>query len=351
MTASMKHDLALTLLEASRFPRRRWRLLAVTCAKEVTHTTDDLYIKSCIAQRESLFHRLAGSQEEAVQAMIDDFSGDRSRHQLEAQPRLHAAAGGAAIQRAMNFVQDEKLAAAMQALDSWQPLRCTPAEETVVFRMGLLRGRILRVQGRFNESLNCLERHSAGSCEGLAFNEDLPDLVCELADTLRELEEPLRAEQLLRNELARGSLEHRSSAQGLLKLCLAESLFAQGRFLQSNEVCSDVESQPGLAKMGRLRLFITLAKLRHVERDWDAALDLWTRALTTLCAFPLTGGVATRTVYLSTCDVLRRRGQDELELAARAKATTLERLSKGAEAKHWIAGLRHWLAFLDSHGT
>lgn len=350
MTKAIKYNLALALLEASRFPGRRWKLLAIACAKEATHSMDDPYVKSCIAQRESLLHRLAGSQKEAIDA-IDHIWGGRSQRQLEMQPRMHAATGSAALQHAMNLFQGEKLAAAIQALDSWQPLRRTPAEEAVMFRMSVLRGRILRFQGRFDESLTCLEKHLAGSREGLVFNEDLPDLICELADSLREIEEPLRAEQLLRDELARGSLEHRSSSKSLLKLCLAESLFAQGRFLQSDEVCSQVESQSGLAKMARLRLFITLAKLRHVSYDWDAAFNYWTQALLTLNTFPPTSGQATRTVYLSTCDILRRQGRDDMELEARAKVATLERLCESSEAKHWIAGLRHWLAFLDPNAT
>ncbi|KND89334.1 hypothetical protein TOPH_06081, partial [Tolypocladium ophioglossoides CBS 100239] len=351
MANTVKQDIALTLIEASRFPGRRWKLLAVACAKEVTEGIDDAYIRICIAQRDTLLLRLAGSRQDAVDVINNLLAEPNQQYGGKMESLMHAAAGNASMQRAMNFFQDEQLTAAIKSLDSWQPLHRTAAEEAVGFRMGILRARILRFQGHFNESLTCLERHMDHPSEGLIFYEDLPDLICEIADTLRELDAPLRAEQLLRNELARGSHEHRASTKSLLKLCLAESLYAQGRFLQSHEVCSDVERQPGLTKMGRLRLFITLAKLRHIECDWDAAFNHWTQALLVLNSFPPTSGLATRTIYLSTCDILRRQGRGELELAARANVTTLERLCENSEAKHWIAGLRHWLAFLDVQNT
>ena len=352
MTSTMKHDIALTLLEASRFPGKRWKLLAVACAKEVTQGIDDAYIKICIAQRDSLLLRIAGSQQDAVRVIDNLLTEPNQQPESEMEPIMHAAVGNASVQRAMNFFQTEQLADAIKALDSWQPLHGTAAEEAVGFRMAILRARILRCQGHFSESLARLERHVDNPpSEGLIFDEDLPDLICEITDTLRELDEPLRAEKLLQNELARGSREHRASTKGLLKLCLAESLYAQGRFPQSHEVCSDVERQPGLTKMGRLRLFITLAKLHHVRCDWDAAFDHWTQALQVLNSFPPTGGLATRAIYLSTCDILRRQGRDELELAARANVSTLERSCENPEAKHWIAGLRHWLAFLGAQNT
>ena len=100
--------------------------------------------------------------------------------------------------------------------------------------------------------------------------------------------------------------------------------------------------------MGKLRLYITLAKLRHLESDWERAFEHWTQALVALNKFPPTSGLTTRVVYLSICDILHRQGRYELELKSRVDVAGLERLSQGSEAKHWIAGLRHWLAFLGS---
>lgn len=56
---------------------------------------------------------------------------------------MHAAAGTIVVQRALDRFQIEELAAAMQVLDTWQPLQHTPADKVVFFRMNILRERIL----------------------------------------------------------------------------------------------------------------------------------------------------------------------------------------------------------------
>ncbi|KAK7416063.1 hypothetical protein QQZ08_012145 [Neonectria magnoliae] len=65
-------------------------------------------------------------------------------------------------------------------------------EEVVLFRKHMMLGRVLRFQGEFNESLTHLERSRkiAGQRKDLTFDEDLRDLICDLADTLRELDDP-----------------------------------------------------------------------------------------------------------------------------------------------------------------
>lgn len=155
-------------------------------------------------------------------------------------------------------------------------------------------------------------------------------------------------ERLLRTQLGRAGVA--PSANCLLKLSLAESLFGQGRHLKSEELCSDIIRQKGLSKIARLRLFITLAKLRHINSDWDTALKHWTQALKVINTFFLTSGLATRTIHLSISDILHHQGRAELA-RARPAIAILEQLSKTSEAKYWIAGFRHWLACLESRNT
>src|SRR5688572_7691852 len=117
---TIKLDIALTLLEASRCPGKQWKLFAVACAKEITEGIDDAYIRICIAQRDCVFLRLSGSQQDAVD-LLNNISTEPN-YDGERGPLMHAAAGSASIQRAMNFFQCEQLAAALEALDSWQPV-------------------------------------------------------------------------------------------------------------------------------------------------------------------------------------------------------------------------------------
>jgi hypothetical protein len=64
----------------------------------------------------------------------------------------------------------------------------------------------------------------------LSFDEDLRDLACDLADTLRELDDPIAAEHHLRAEITRRDRSSACSSQVPLQLCLAEALFAHGHF-------------------------------------------------------------------------------------------------------------------------
>jgi hypothetical protein len=343
----MRVDLALSLVEASRFQKIEWKRFAIVLAKEAIHGLEDRYVSCSIAGRESLLYRITGDYIQAVH-VVDNIL-DRTQYQFGEDAMMHVALGNLHIQRAMNHFQNEHLVMAMNTLNTWQPLHHTPAEKTVLFRMNILRGKIFRCQGRFHESFACLKGYMIEDYGDLFFGEELCDLTCEIADTLRELDDPVYAEQLLRRLLACQE-QPRPSAESLLKLSLAESLFAQDKFAESETICSAVKSQ-SLPKMGRLRLCITLAKLRHIQCDWKGAFDWWTEALIAINRFPPTSGRATCTIYLSICDVLHRQGLQELESTSREQLAALERVSKHPEAKNWLPGFRHWLIFLESRDT
>ncbi|KAK1948798.1 hypothetical protein LY78DRAFT_708517 [Colletotrichum sublineola] len=317
LSMSDRVDIVLTLIEASRFPGMEWKRLAVSQAKATMCGLQDQYVHSCHT------------------------NGAVSK-------RMHAAIGSTVYQRALDLFQNEDLSSAMDTLKEWRLTEpASPAEEAVLFRMNLLRGKILRFQGKFQDSLECLSKSRcvAEQLGELHFDEDAADLVVEVADTMIELNDPIRAEQLLKEQLERQY--YTPAARALLSLSLAGSLFAQQRFLEADRLCRDVESQR-LSKMARLRLCITAAKLRHVTSHWEGAFSWWTQALLAINKFPPTSGHATRIIYVSLCDVLKHQGQQELEQASRAQVANLETLSGHAEAKHWIAGLRHWLMYLES---
>ena len=127
----------------------------------------------------------------------------------------------------------------------------------------MILGRALRFHGEFKESLTHLQgsREIAERRKDLIFDEDLRNLTCDLADTLRELDDPVSAEQHIRAEITRRDWNCGPSS-GRLGLSLAESLFAQRRFIEVQQFCLDIQSRPGLLKFEQLRLHITLAKLR-----------------------------------------------------------------------------------------
>ncbi|KAH8650342.1 hypothetical protein BGZ60DRAFT_550854 [Tricladium varicosporioides] len=331
---STRVDLVLTLVEASRFPNIEWKRFAITFANEVAHDLEDQYIHSCIAQRESLLYRIAGDKGQAAR-VIQDVSLDEGQPQPGTDIRIHNATGQKVIQRALNHFQYEELSRATEVLNEWRPLYQTPTmiEETVLFRIHILLGKIFRFQGKFGESLAYLEmsQHMADQRQDLFFNKKIYAIW----------------QRFLRREIAR-QCQSGFPARTLLRLSLAESLFAQKRYAEAEALCLEVTSQPNLSKMEALRLSITLAKLRHVGCDWVAALNMWTEALVAINKLPPTSGHATRIIFLSVCDILRHQGQHQLEAASRKHLIALEKLSGQAEAKYWIAGLSHWLNHLES---
>ncbi|KJZ71483.1 hypothetical protein HIM_09122 [Hirsutella minnesotensis 3608] len=167
----------------------------------------------------------------------------------------------------------------MKIMDKWTPMHDTSiVEDVVIFRMNILRGKILRYQGRFEDSLQSL--HSAHDLtkarREIFFDEDFGELIVELADTLQELGNFSRSEALLRKQLTR---DHTSATDSILRVSLAECLFARREFVKAEGVCADLNNRHAIPKMARLRLCITAAKLCHVQADLSGAFSWWTEAL------------------------------------------------------------------------
>ncbi|RSL94493.1 hypothetical protein CEP52_012623 [Fusarium oligoseptatum] len=248
------------------------------------------------------------------------------------------------------FVED--LSTAEELLEQWTPLDQDPSliEQVTDFRKHLLLGRILRFLGAFKESLVHLERarETAEHCKDLLFDEDLCDLTCEHADTLRELDDSGAAEHHLRAEIARRDQNGLSSGKSRLEISLAEALFAQGHFQEAEKLCLDIQSRPSLLKFDKLRLHITLAKIRHVQSDNEGALSYWSGAMKEIGKFKLTNGRATRIIVISICDTLSGLGQTWLVDESLKQVESLDEMAKPGGTQHWIAGLRHWLEYLES---
>jgi hypothetical protein len=219
-------------------------------------------------------------------------------------------------------------------------------EEVVLFRNHMVLGRILRFAGRFKESLAYLKRSQnlADQHRDLNFDDDLRDLTCDLSDTPRELDDPASAEHHLRIERrdATGTISPGISS---MELSLAAALFAQGGFKEAEKLCLDIHSRPGLLKFEKLRLYIPLAKLRHVASDDEEAFSHWANAMVAISKFHLETGITTRIIVLSICDILYRQGQQQLLDQSLQQLVSLDKLAKPGSSLYWIAGLRHWRKF------
>lgn len=221
------------------------------------------------------------------------------------------------------------------------------------FRNGMILGRVLRFQGRFKEALVHLRKSFAmvKQLRELCFDEDLRDLTCDIADTLRELDELQAAEECLREELARWDRAApipASTGRSLIEASLAEVLFAQGRYEEAQRLCLEVESRGKLMKLGELRISIIQAKIHHIRSSHQAALSCWIRANGALAKFPLTNGHTLRIVLHSLYFSLVSLGHHEEAGQTQKQLELLGQTAKPGGTQHWIAGMGRWQNYLDS---
>ncbi|KAF2633004.1 hypothetical protein BU25DRAFT_436649 [Macroventuria anomochaeta] len=328
---STRVDLALTLIESFRFPTMEWKRFAVIQAKAAARGLNHSYLNSCIAQSQCILDRLAGNIDKAV-------DGLRHAVQYNTSPnvprQMHSVAGQIAIQQCLNFIQVENISTAQQTLEDWEPINPPSLmEDTVLLRKQIMLGKSLRYQGRFEESRISLEKaFRIVNKRGVdTFDEDLSDLTCEMADTLRELHETGSAEDYLRIEMTRR--EHSSlPTRGLsaLQLSLAEVMFVQGRFEEAVEICLEIS---------------------HIQSNFNEAMCFWNIALQTIHKLPRTNGRTTRSIVSSISRCLYQLGHLEIMQSSLKQVQTLDELAKPDSVQHWIAGTQDWLGWLDRSDT
>ncbi|KAM0415914.1 hypothetical protein ACHAPT_013125 [Fusarium lateritium] len=345
-------DFMLTLIEASRFPGMAWKYFAVGQAELAAGRLKNTHLRLCIGQSKALLGRLSGNMNEAVNSLQDLSSDDpASAMNQRTRSEIHVTV----LQRCLNYIQVADLDTARKLLEDWTPLgeNPSPLEEVICFRKYSLLGRIMRYQGEFSDSLEQLQiAHKATQQQSdLILDEDLRDLTCDLADTLRELDRPVAGEELLRPEMVRRTERPDPLAgKSLLELALAESLFAQGRYEEAEQICLDIQTRTSLLKYEKLRLCVILAKLRHMNSELESALSFWSEAMQALQKFPLVNGRVNRIISTSMADVLDAQGHNWLTRESPRRAS-LSELAKPQGVPYWIAGFRHWAEYLQSRGA
>ena len=91
-----------------------------------------------------------------------------------------------------------------------------------------------------------------------------------------------------------------------------------------------------------------MARIRHVQGDNDGALSYWNRALSASSKFHLTSGRTTRIIVISICDILARQGEAWLVRASLQEMASLDQMVQPGGVQYWIAGIRHWLEYLQA---
>jgi tetratricopeptide (TPR) repeat protein len=329
-----------------------WKYFTIGQAELAAGRLKDTHLRLCIGQTKAVLGRLSGNMDEATSSLQDFVSNDPA---AAVNKRVRCEVGVAIIQRALNCIQVADLSTAQSLLEDWNPLGDDPSplEKVLGFRKHSLLGRVMRLQGNFGNALRLLKMAYQASQEPseLVFDEDLRDMTCDLADTLRELDETVTGEAYLRTEIIRRT-ERPDPLRGksLLELALAEALFAQERYGEAAEICADIETRTSLLKYERLRVYVILAKLSHIRSDFEVALSRWSEAMQALQDFSLVDGQVQTIISTSIADVLDAQGHNWLTRESPRKASLTE-LAKPQGVPHWIAGFRQWAEYLHSRGS
>ncbi|OAA55879.1 Tetratricopeptide-like helical [Niveomyces insectorum RCEF 264] len=360
-------DLALTLVEAARFPGMGWKRYVVAQAEAVADTMPtSRYLDMCIAQIRCVLAQISGDLGEAMRG-VEAAVANNAGEQASVDTRLHAATGYALIQKALTYIQEERLDKAEECLENWHskdPERPSALESVVLFRQSMIWGRFLRFRGDFVEARARLreaqeQQRNQSHRQLISLDEELQDFTCDLADTLRELNELEEAEQCLRTEI---ELRHRRQNDEnralspvdttLLNLSLAEVMFARGRFQDAKDLCLAVLSHPRPLRFTKLRAHIVLAKTRHVQGDHVAAFQFWTEALKDIAKFPFTYGYTTQVIIASAKDSMGRLGHIDLVTISQKQLDGLSlRVVPQGAMQHWIAGMSQWQAYVLGQTT
>lgn len=337
-----KIDLGLTLIESTRFPDMAWKRFAVNQAKRVSAGVESPYLTSRIALAECLVNRLDGSMLQSAANLAP-----RTSEETIPDERMHSIAGQYAIQRALNFMQVEALKSAEEVLEAWSPLTETPSpmEQSVEFRKAIILGRSFRQRGEFHKSAMKLKSTYYLTSEPIDFvpDEDLRDLISELADSLRECTYSLAADIILRKEIKRREAFYMPTAgKGLLALSLAEVDFCRGRYEQAEYICRCAMQDFPRLKYEKIRACIILAKVHHFAKP-EKARKYWTMALDDVSRFPSEGSATSRFILRSLCKL---PDQDGLREQYQKQLARLEAKEEAGEVKFWIVGMRDWEKFL-----
>ncbi|CAI6085612.1 unnamed protein product, partial [Clonostachys chloroleuca] len=339
-------DLAMTLLEASRLPKLSWKHFALDEAAILSKELSNWEIDCRIAQSRAVLTRITGQVDQAFACLNATREMPSNDDQMS-----HSVLGQEILQRALNSIQVERLQEARELLDSWKPLTNHPSslEKVIIFRKTLLMGRLFRFQGTFAESIAHLRsaHELLDASDEIAFDEELRNLFCELADTLRELDNPQLAETYLRSEIARRTDIGITAGAASLELCLAEALFAQGRLEAAEVICENIRDRPALLRFERLRLYLLFGRLYFETNDLDS-LTHWSAALKEAGNFHLTNGRTTRIIVSSICEILQRLGHTELVQKSMQQVAFLDEAADPMPINYWIAGMRHWQQHLQS---
>jgi tetratricopeptide (TPR) repeat protein len=354
----VKRAVCVLLLSASKFHDNAWKQDSIRRVNALLMNECDSYLKAWAVHRESSILRLRGEVAGSYRALEECLHSKIFDKELDSDARWNAQQGDLVISLSENLMRDNDLARAKSELQAWQPLNIeapSTMERMVLQSRNVMLGRLLKNQGRFNEALPYFQRlfkelsfrdYNVSTGWQMVMFSNLADCYCEVG-------RPDDAEAVLEAELGiiyESGWENISNGRRL-QLALIETFIRRGFFKQAEECLLklipmfEAIAEPDiLQNTGHFRVWAGLARISHLEGNWDDALVRWNRALGIVEAAGWNKGCTHGIFLYSIAQALFRIGDLDASLV------TLENAKKSLAAedrKYWIVGLgSYWYDYV-----
>ena len=300
--ASVRSELCSTLITASNFSDPPWKYEVMDRIKSLITGDFDCYIQARAAERESSLLRQVGDKMgsiETLERFIHSTVFAGHGREMDADARWNAYRGDLVVSYAESLIQTSELARARSELREWEPIvpEFPSTIEWLVLRTrNISLGRIFRFEGRFAEALVQFKAVLEDSQDDGLYKESswYPIIISHIADMHCELGQPDSA-----IEVAEPALTHLTqrgwqviSYGRRLQLAFIEALILIGsytraeRYLYGLIPLYETMIKPNVPdRTAHFRAWACLARISHMNRRWDEALERWREAATRLEQF------------------------------------------------------------------
>ncbi|KAJ5950462.1 uncharacterized protein N7479_008875 [Penicillium vulpinum] len=320
---SFQHELASTLLAASRFSHAEWKLEALSRTRKLLEDNDDPFLNAWLVYRESSLTRMSGMSKES-EHILERFlrqGATYGREDSDLTARFNAQRGDLIISFAENLIREGKLTGAKDELVEWKSLgtEYSTLERIVSRARDITLGKVLRYQGLFKEALRLLE----GVLRDSLFDEYFEGtdwyrvLLSGVADLYCEIGQPVVSENLLLQELTamrENGIQDIATGRRL-QMSLAETYLQRKMYSEAEPLLLDIHRvvlSSGMpdykAQVNIFRIWVSLARISHEQSQWEKAISRWRDALAVLGRLKLNRGFNASIVRCSIAHALLMTG-------------------------------------------
>ncbi|KAJ5938433.1 hypothetical protein N7466_001567 [Penicillium verhagenii] len=321
--ACFRHELASTLLAASRFSHAQWKLEAVSRTRKLLEDDDDPFLKAWLAYRESSIMRMSGLSQES-EHVLQTFlrqSATSDYEKSHTTASFNAQRGNLIISFAENLIREGNLTGAKEELVEWKSLgtEYSTLERIVSRARDITLGKVLRYQGLFREAFDLLE----GVLQDSLFDDYFEGtdwyrvLLSGVADLHCEIGQPDDSKNLIMQELTpmkkNGTQDIATGRR--LQMSLAEAYLQRNMYSEAESLLLDVHravlssgTPDYKAQVNIFRIWVSLARISHKKSHWEDALSRWRDALSVLDHLKMNKGFNAGIVRCSIAHVLMMTG-------------------------------------------